>query len=52
MNEEIAMMKAFAEMTGLEVEAIPEPITAGALGAALKVLRAVGQPDPAKEVAE
>jgi predicted CoA-substrate-specific enzyme activase len=46
------VLKAFAEMTGLEVEAIPEPITAGALGAALKALQAVEKPSPAKEVAE
>lgn len=46
------VLKAFAEMTGLEVEAIPEPITAGALGAAMKALQAAERPGPVKEVAE
>jgi predicted CoA-substrate-specific enzyme activase len=35
------VLKSFAVITDLKVEAVPEPITAGALGAALEVLRAV-----------
>jgi activator of 2-hydroxyglutaryl-CoA dehydratase len=34
------VLKALGDMTGLKVEAVPEPITIGALGAALKALRA------------
>lgn len=36
------VLKAFGQMTGLEVEAVPEPIAAGALGAAMHVRRARG----------
>ena len=32
------VLKSLSEITGLSVEAIPEPIMTGALGAALKVL--------------
>jgi len=34
------VLQALGDMTGLKVEAVPEPITVGALGAALKALRA------------
>ncbi len=36
------VLKALARMTGMEVQAMPEPITAGALGAARKALEGIG----------
>jgi len=35
-------MKALSELSGLHIEAVPEPIMAGAVGAAMRVLRASG----------
>ena len=32
------VLKSLSEMTGIEIEAVPEPIMAGAIGAALKSL--------------
>jgi len=36
------VLKSLSEMTGIEIEAVPEPIMAGAIGAALKTINTPG----------